>query len=84
MLRLGRVVTPADVESTRSAADAARSMRESRIATAGTPRPAGTTRPGGDFEIGFFGAIPSVPTVNTPPRKFTTSRRLPDFRSCGS
>lgn len=84
MLRLGLVVTPGDAANTRSAADAARSMRENRIAGGGTPGSAGTTRPGGDFEIGFYGGIPSVPTVNTPPRKFTTSKKFPSIRSCGS
>jgi hypothetical protein len=83
MLRLGLVVIP-DAANTRSDPDAVKRIRENRIAGAAAPPPAGTTRPGGDFEIGFYGAIPSVPTVNMPPRKFTTSRKLPIFRSCGS
>jgi hypothetical protein len=83
MLRLGLVVIPG-AGSMRSDPDAARRMRENRIVGEGTPGSADTMRPGGDFELGFFGGIPSVPTVNTPPRKFTTSRKLPSIRSCGS
>jgi hypothetical protein len=83
MLRLGLVVIPG-AGNMRSEADAARIMRENRIVGGETPRNGSTTPPGGDFELGFYGGIPSVPTVNTPPRKFTTSKRLPIFRSCGS
>jgi hypothetical protein len=83
MLRLGLVVVPG-AGNMRSDPDAVKRIRENRIVGEATPRPAGTTRPGGDFEIGFYGAIPSVPTVNMPPRKLTTSKRLPIFRSCGS
>jgi hypothetical protein len=83
MLRLGLVVIPG-AGSMRSEADAAKRMRENRIAGAEIPPSGDMTRPGGDFEIGFYGGIPSVPTVNTPPRKFTTSKKLPIFRSCGS
>jgi hypothetical protein len=83
MLRLGRVVIPG-AANTRSEADAAKTTRENRIVSVGVPSTGDTTESGGDFEIGFYGATPSVPTVNTPPRKFTTSKRLPIFRSCAS
>ena len=83
MLRLGLVVIPG-AANTRSDPDAAKRTRENRIVGEGTPRPAGTMPPGGDFEIGFYGAIPSVLTVKMPPRKCTTSKRLPIVRSCAS
>lgn len=83
MLRFGLVVIPG-AGNTRSVADAAKRIGENRIAGAGAPGRGDTAPPGGDLEIGFYGGIPSVPTVNTPPRKFTTSRRLPIFRNCGS
>lgn len=81
MLLLGRVFIP-DAENTPAPADAAKSIRESRIIGAEKRQSAATMRPGGDFELGSFEGIRSVSTVVMRRTKFITSRKSPSFRNC--
>lgn len=81
MRRLVPAVTRAAVANMRSEMDTAKSINTIPRPIAET-QPSGSTMPlGAGSENGSFAGIPSATIVRTPPMKFITSKRLPNFQN---